>query len=62
MIWDEGTSAFYHYPSYMQLLDEQWYKRASAQNGSVLIFDWAYLKSQPVLISQSDEMWGKYCS
>ena len=61
-IWDEGTSAYYHYPSYTQLQDEHWYERASAQNGSALIFGRAYPDSRPVSFSQADEIWGEYSS
>ena len=61
-IWDEGTFAYYHYSSFTQLLDEHWYERASAQNGSALIFGRAYPDFHPVSFSQADEIWGEYSS
>jgi len=59
-IWDEGTSAYYHYPSYTQLLDEHWYERASGLNGSVSIFGKAYTDPHPVTFAEADEIWGQY--
>jgi hypothetical protein len=61
-IWDEGTSAYYNYPSYTRLLDEHWYERASALNGSVLIFGKAYTDPFPVTFADADEIWGQYSS
>ncbi len=59
-IWDEGTSAYYNYPSYTQLLDEHWYERASGLNGSVLIFGKSYTDPYPVTFADADEIWGQY--
>jgi hypothetical protein len=59
-IWDEGTSAYYNYPSYTLILDEHWYERAYPLNGSVLIFGKAYTDPYPVTIAQADEIWGQY--
>ncbi len=59
-IWDEGTTAYYDYPSYTKLLDEHWYERASALNGSVLIFGKAYTDPHPVTFVDADEIWGQY--
>jgi hypothetical protein len=59
-IWDEGTTAYYNYPSYTKLLDEHWYERASALNGSVLIFGKAYTDPHPVTFADADEIWGQY--
>jgi len=59
-IWDEGTSAYYNYPSYTQLLDEHWYERASGINGSVLIFGKRYTDPYPVTFADADEIWGQY--
>lgn len=61
-IWDEGTTAYYHYPSYRQILDEHWYERASALNGSVLIFGKTYSDPYPVTFTDSDRIWGEYSS
>jgi hypothetical protein len=59
-IWDQGTSAYYNYPSYTRLLDEHWYERASVRNGSVLIFGQAYSDPNPVTFADSDRIWGEY--
>jgi hypothetical protein len=59
-IWDEGTTAYYHYPSYTQILNEHWYERASVINGSVLIFGRAYTDPHPVTYADSDRIWGEY--
>ena len=59
-IWDEGPSAYYHYPSYSRLLDEHWYERASGLNGSVSIFGNAYTDPYPVTFAEADEIWGLY--
>jgi hypothetical protein len=59
-IWDEGTSAYYHYPSYSRLLDEHWYERAAGLNGSVSIFGRAYPDPHPVTFADADEIWGQY--
>ncbi len=61
-IWDEGTTAYYNYPSYRRILDEHWYERASALNGSVLIFGKAYSDPYPVTFADSDRIWGEYSS
>jgi len=59
-IWDEGSSAYYNYPSYTRLLDEHWYERASGINGSVIIFGKIYTDPQPVTFGEADEIWGQY--
>ncbi|MEI7857741.1 MAG: hypothetical protein WCH85_09580 [Methanomicrobiales archaeon] len=59
-IWDEGTTAYYNYPSYTQILDEHWYERASVMNGTVLIFGRAYTDPYPVTFAESDQIWGEY--
>jgi hypothetical protein len=59
-IWDEGTSAYYNYPSYTQIIDEHWYERASAHNGSVSIFGKAYTDPYTVTFAEADGIWGQY--
>ncbi|MFA6226671.1 MAG: hypothetical protein WC620_11005 [Methanoregula sp.] len=61
-IWDEGTTAYYNYPSYTQLLDEHWYERASVMNGTVRIFGRAYTDPYPVTFAELDMIWGLYSS
>ncbi len=59
-IWDEGTSAYYNYPSYTRILDEHWYERASGINGTVIIFGKSYMDPQPVTFAEADVIWGEY--
>ena len=59
-IWDEGTTAYYRYPSYTQILNEHWYERASVINGTVLIFGRPYTDPYPVTFAESDQIWGEY--
>ncbi|PKL70738.1 MAG: hypothetical protein CVV30_05155 [Methanomicrobiales archaeon HGW-Methanomicrobiales-1] len=59
-IWDEGTTAYYNYPSYTRILDEHWYERASGVNGTVIIFGKSYADPQPVTFAEADEVWGQY--
>jgi hypothetical protein len=59
-IWDEGTTAYYDYPSYTRILDEHWYERASGLNGSILIFGRAYTDPHPVTFADADTIWGEY--
>ncbi len=59
-IWDEGTSAYYNYPSYTRLIEEHWYERAAALNGTVSIFGTAYTDPHPVTFADADEIWGLY--
>ena len=59
-IWDEGVNAYYNYPSYVRILDEHWYERAMAVNGTVSIFGKTYQDPHSVTFSQSDEIWGQY--
>jgi hypothetical protein len=59
-IWDEGVNAYYHYPSYAQILDEHWYERAGTVNGTVQVFGKSYPDPNPVTIAQADEIWGEY--
>jgi len=59
-IWDEGTSAYYNYPSYTRILDEHWYERASGINGTVIIFGKLYTDPHPVTVAEADKIWGEY--
>ena len=59
-IWDEGTSAYYRYPSYTRLLDEHWYERAAGLNGSVAIFGTTYPDPYEVTFADADRIWGQY--
>jgi hypothetical protein len=59
-ICDEGVTAYYAYPSYVRILDEHWYERAAAVNGTAMIFGQACQDPHPVTFAQADEIWGEY--
>jgi hypothetical protein len=59
-IYDEGVNSYYQYPSYNRILEEHWYERATAINGSVTIFGNRYTDPYPVTSAQADDIWGQY--
>jgi hypothetical protein len=59
-VWDEGATSSNQYPSYVTMLNEHWYERASPRNGTVTIFGVRYTDPYPVTFTQADEIWGQY--
>ena len=59
-IWDEGATTSNQYPSYVMMLDEHWYERATPANGTVHIYGTPYTDPYPVSLAQADEIWGQY--
>jgi hypothetical protein len=59
-IWDEGATTSNQYPSYVTMLSEHWYERASSRNGTVTIFGMGYTDPYPVTFVQADDIWGQY--
>ena len=59
-IWDEGATSSNQYPSYVTMLNEHWYDRAMAKNGTVIVLGTSYTDPHPVTFVQADDIWGQY--
>jgi len=59
-IWDEGATTSNQYPSYVTMLNEHWYERASPRNGTVIIFGAGFPDPHPVTLAEADTIWGQY--
>jgi hypothetical protein len=59
-IWDEGATSSNQYPSYVAMLNENWYERAAAVNGTVTLLGRKYTDPHPVTFQQADDIWGQY--
>jgi hypothetical protein len=61
-IWAQGINGFYPYPLWERVMDEHWYERANAVNGTVEIFGKSYQDPYPVTLEQADAIWAQYSS
>lgn len=61
-IWAQGVNGFYPFPSWERVMDEHWYERASAVNGTVTIFGESFQDPYPVTFAQADAIWAQYSS
>jgi hypothetical protein len=59
-IWAHGVNAYYQFPSWVRVMDEHWYERAAAVNGTVTIFGRSYQDPYPVTIGQAEASWAEY--
>ncbi len=59
-IWDEGATSSNQYPAYVTMLNEHWYERAMAKNGTVTVLGTSYEDPHPVTFVQADDIWGQY--
>ncbi|MHB8895060.1 MAG: hypothetical protein ACYC99_07785 [Candidatus Geothermincolia bacterium] len=59
-IWDEGATTAFQYPSYLLMLEEHWYERATPVDGKVTIYGKQYTDLHPVTLDQADLIWGQY--
>lgn len=58
-IWAQGVG-YYPYPLWEQVMNEHWYERANAVNGTVMIFGKPYQDPHPVTFEQADAIWAAY--
>lgn len=60
-IWDEGPQSSLQYPEYVLINSrEAWYDRASATNGSAVIYGIRYTDPYNVSFKMADDIWGEY--
>ncbi len=59
-IWDEGVTSSNQYPAYMRMLEEHWYERSNAVDGTVTIYGDTYEDPYPVAFEQADQVWAQY--
>lgn len=59
-IWAQGVDGYFPYPSWQQIMNEHWYERSKAENGTVMIFGKPYLDPHPVTFEQADAIWAAY--